>query len=438
MTYSAGPKHTAKGVLHSTQKRIHLIYHDAIRSLFTVLVSIGLAWCGIELTQHHPRSVTYLIYITVTYLVLNSTWNVLDCWTSYFESVQTSISEQHTWTLVDKRLYEHAILLHTTNEPNQMPRQVCLIQSHSTAPATPAAPAATPAVKPVLLFVHGSMARLGQYNALMKLAEAQDYTYVAYDQYGMGRSPKPEGPANAYHTEQLVQDLLGVYQYTCDTYPNRPIVVVGHSYGCCLTLKLLFLLQDPCVDTAALPLPQATVLLGAYRWNAASKRSGTLRKVLGMPPQWLLRLGRKQLSSGFRARAFAAASLVDPKLNKVLQYADAVSGNNAFHVVQPFYRSSANQTITVPELLRFDAVEGDKKTGQDGRRGGRGGGGVRVYFVTGQEDVLAPPDGARILSNALPQTSVGDVTVVRNAGHQVMEEQPDAVFGIIQQAMDEL
>ena len=358
--------------------------------------------------------------------MLNSTWNVLDCWTSYFESVQTSISEQHTWSLVDKRLYEQAILLHTSNEPNQRPRQVCLIQSHSAGPA--------PAVKPVLLFVHGSMARLGQYNGLMKLAEAQEYTYVAYDQYGMGRSPKPEGPANAYHTEQLAQDLLRVYQYTCDTYPNRPVVVVGHSYGCCLTLKLMFLLQDPCVDTAALPMPQATVLLGAYRWDAASKRSGTLRKVLGMPPQWFLRLVRKQLSSGFRARAFAAASLVDPRMSKVLEYADAVSGNNAFHVVQPFYRSSANQTITVPELLQFDTVEGDKKTGKEGRRGGC----VRVYFVTGQEDLLAPPDGARLLSNALPQTSVGDVTVVKNAGHQVMEEQPDAVFGVIQQAMNDV
>ena len=154
--------------------------------------------------------------------------------------------------------------------------------------------------------------------------------------------------------------------------------------------------------TAALPMPQATVLLGAYRWDAASKRSGTLRKVLGMPPQWFLRLVRKQLSSGFRARAFAAASLVDPRMSKVLEYADAVSGNNAFHVVQPFYRSSANQTITVPELLQFDTVEGDKKTGKEGRRGGC----VRVYFVTGQEDLLAPPDGARLLSNALPQTSV--------------------------------
>ena len=331
MTHSAGPKHSAKGILRTTQKRIQLIYHDAIRSIFTVLVSVGLAWCGIELTQHHPRYVIYFIYVTATYLVLNSTWNVLDCWTSYFESVQTSISEQHTWSLVDKRLYEQAILLHTSNEPNQRPRQVCLIQSHSAGPA--------PAAKPVLLFVHGSMARLGQYNGLMKLAEAQEYTYVAYDQYGMGRSPKPEGPANAYHTEQLAQDLLRVYQYTCDTYPNRPIVVVGHSYGCCLTLKLMFLLQDPCVDTAALPMPQATVLLGAYRWDAASKRSGTLRKVLGMPPQWFLRLVRKQLSSGFRARAFAAASLVDPRMSKVLEYADAVSGNNAFHVVQPFYRS---------------------------------------------------------------------------------------------------
>ena len=416
LRYTVGPKHTPTGILVDTKKRVQ--YIPKWRSIGNIFVSLGISYAGTTLVIQQNWYIRYLFYACFIFLCINSTWEMLDCWTAYFESVQASKSEQATWSLCDKKLYEHSILLNTTKEGQQVPRNVCVITSSSSTTTTSTLESEINP-KPVILFVHGSMARIGQYAALIKLAEENDYTYVAYDMYGMGRSPKPE-QYRVYETDEHLSDLYHVYRFTCETYPKRPVIMIGHSYGCCLTLKLAFNLKDSCVDTSSLGLPKALLLLGAYRWNKASARSKTMKRLFGLP-LWFLRLIRPLLSSGFKAKAFAPTTLTDETMKSVLEYSDALSGNNAFHVVSPFYCSSAQQTLEISDIERFDKSCESSSLNT-----------TKIYFITGEQDALAPPSEARLLASLLKSTSKGNVTVVNDAGHQVMEERPENIFDMIQ------
>ena len=62
---------------------------------------------------------------------------------------------------------------------------------------------------------------------------------VAYDQYGCGQSPKPES-WESYNFGRLADDLAAVFEWTRsrDWHNRRQIVVVAHSYGTHLALRL--------------------------------------------------------------------------------------------------------------------------------------------------------------------------------------------------------
>ena len=124
-----GPKQLPDGTTVETHRRISSLFREAVRSLFTLCVSLGIAYSGYELTLSHSVWLRTVLYPALTYLVLNSTWNILDYWTMYFESLQARISEQATWA-VDKPLYENCIMLNTSHEDEdeQIPRRVCIIQ----------------------------------------------------------------------------------------------------------------------------------------------------------------------------------------------------------------------------------------------------------------------------------------------------------------------
>eukprot|EP00939_MAST-03C_sp_MAST-3C-sp1_P003624 g3624.t1 len=333
--------------------------------------------------------------------------SALNYWTSLRELKIAMRSERIAWNLVDEKLYENSILHNVRNRKGRAVRIVRFepTMSSSKSMAKPRA---------VLLFVHGSMARFGQFRYLMEMArEKKDLAFVAYDFFGMGRSPKPTSDAaTAYTTEELMNDLVDIYTYTRNRFaPDIPVILVAHSYGCSLALKFVLSLGS----TRTRP-PDAMVLLGAYRWDASTSRSKTMRRLFGLP-LWFLRAIRTKLSSGFKTRAFAPETLTDRALEPVLRYAEAISGMNPFHVVQPFYLSSASQTITIADLVDADSRRIMPP----------------LFFATGEKDKLTPPSEARKLSDALPKSSRG-VVVVPRAGHQVMEERPSLVFDVIEKA----
>jgi pimeloyl-ACP methyl ester carboxylesterase len=408
------------GATAETRERQRLLFPEAVRSVFTLLTSITIAYVFYQMTDDSILFIFYCLYPALVLLILNSTWNLLDCWTAYAEVATALASERATWKVLEEDLYKNATWLNTGPL-----RNLCILEKkihHSTTSTNNNKNSddddddddddtTDDDDKPVFLFVHGSMARMGQYAALMKLVAAKGFNYVTYDFFGMGRSPKPEN-SQAYTTAALHSDLLCVYEYTCKMYPKRPVIVVGHSYGCCLTLKLCMTLNDPLEDTGSLLSPGALVLLGAYRWNSLTAKSKSMVKLFSLP-LWCLRIIRPFLSAGFKSRAFSPASLNNPSLKSLMDYADAVSGANLFHVVQPFYCSSGTQLMKISELEQFTAPP--------------------TFLVTGEHDKIAVVEEAEKLGKLLRSSSKG-VTIVKAAGHQVMEEQPDRVYEILELA----
>ena len=391
------------GTTFETKDRAANSFRESARSVFNVCVSLGIGYSGKELTSNRSIVLSYFVYIVSVLLVINSVWGLLDSFTTYAETRSAALSEQAAWLLAEKELYESAKILVTSDDKK---RRVCTVCSDRKEGEK----------KPVFLFVHGSMARMGQYASLMKLADDAGYNYVSYDFYGMGRSPKPTEKPWCYTTEMHLNDLISVYRHTTVLFPSQPVIVVGHSYGCSLVLRLSMLLNNPMldrVDLAALPPPSALVLLGAYRWDASSSRSKTMVRFFSLP-LWLLRVIRPWLSAGFKTRAFAPETLMDKELQSVINYAEALSGANAFHVVQPFYVDSGKQTLHALSLAKVCFPP--------------------TFFVTGESDKLAVPEEASKLSKLIGSSSKG-VSVIQRAGHQVMEERPAQVFAVLKEAV---
>ena len=91
-----------------------------------------------------------------------------------------------------------------------------------------------------LIFVHGSMGSMAQYFPLARhIHDSTGSGIVAYDQYGCGQSPKPES-WESYNFGRLADDLAAVFEWTRsrDWHNRRQIVVVAHSYGTHLALRL--------------------------------------------------------------------------------------------------------------------------------------------------------------------------------------------------------
>ena len=93
-----------------------------------------------------------------------------------------------------------------------------------------------------ILLIHGSMASLEQYNYQFDyiIQNRPDINIIAYDTYGCGKSDKNLDDFEAYNTKELELDMLAVF----DKFKRKKNIVVGHSYGTSMCLRLSYLRQD--------------------------------------------------------------------------------------------------------------------------------------------------------------------------------------------------
>jgi pimeloyl-ACP methyl ester carboxylesterase len=92
---------------------------------------------------------------------------------------------------------------------------------------------------PVLL-LHSSMSSKVQWYQLMKMM-SRDYMMIALDLYGCGETPLPDNPETFSLSDEveLVESLLA------DLVPlNKPLHLVGHSYGGAVALRYCYKYKD--------------------------------------------------------------------------------------------------------------------------------------------------------------------------------------------------
>lgn len=83
------------------------------------------------------------------------------------------------------------------------------------------------APKAVFIAIHGGMAHAGDYCTPALYFKERGYATVSYDMVGHNRQKK----VTIHNFEQFLDDLSVFIEWTKETYPNLPIIMLGHSMG---------------------------------------------------------------------------------------------------------------------------------------------------------------------------------------------------------------
>ncbi|MBI4238142.1 MAG: lysophospholipase [Deltaproteobacteria bacterium] len=93
------------------------------------------------------------------------------------------------------------------------------------------------APRAMLVVVHGLAEHSGRYGALVRHCVARGFGVALYDQRGHGQSDGPRGHFD--HVQDLLSDLAQFVQFTKESHPGVPVILVGHSFGGQLALNFV-------------------------------------------------------------------------------------------------------------------------------------------------------------------------------------------------------
>ena len=232
-----------------------------------------------------------------------------------------------------------------------------------------------------VFLAHGAGGRAEQWRLVWPGLLAAGHRVVAFDALGHGTSPAPRH-WRSYAGTEWAADL----RCLLDREASATNLLVGHSYGCLISLAAL-LLPGARVDRAVLLAPPAPDAL---------PRPPRLAYLPVPVLEWM----RPRLSAGFRAAAWgpdAAPVLVDEET--------ALSDRNSLYVFKAMWRQ---WLPLAPAALAGLATP--------------------VQILAGEADRLTPPAGARRLAELL---APAPLQVLARCGHQIPLERPDAVLAAI-------
>jgi len=246
-----------------------------------------------------------------------------------------------------------------------------------------------------VVFVHGSMATWRQGAPLLAtLAASPSVQVVSWDAFGCGESPKPERWAD-YATSELLADAVAIVEGKCGTSEvrRRPLVLMGHSFGCSLVVRLAQRVQAV-----------GLVLL----CPAAVGMSLGFAKTLFRLPLFLLNRMKAQLSEGFVSGGIASTS--PDSLRDVCRKHNR---RGPMHVCKAFYRQLEECPADTAQALALP-----------------------MLVVAGVQDQITPAAQVADLVTMLRATRSADGACVReavvpDASHMLMLEQPEQLETLV-------
>ena len=228
--------------------------------------------------------------------------------------------------------------------------------------------------KPSLFFVHGSCARMGQYEHQIEHFIAKGHHVVALDNLGCGESDKPDN-YDAYHPSQFIDTAVMIAEKKLD---GKKIVIVGHSFGSYVACRV----------TERVESIAGSVLLGISDFDELKKAEWVFK--LPRPVLWMM---RPLLGRGFQTKALYKGTGKELRM----QEAEASSRNPVF-MFSAFYRNLCRAEIVVAFPERPTLV------------------------ISGRHDKVTPVDAT---STLVEQYDFAYHKIVENASHQMMQEEPE-------------
>ena len=341
-------------------------------------------------------------------------YKVLDIITLQIENCRRKKSEEETWELTEKNIYSESKLIEIRNG-----RCLRTLQLRSSTRGTS---------KGIVFLVHGSMARLSQFENQIYYFQKHGYDILAYDYYGMGRSPKTSTNPNDYSTKEHTKDLIQMYKHfflnSTDniTYDlvGKPLHIVGHSFGCSQVLRLIHYILS---ESEGMQTNLRSVILLGSGLPSTTKMT-QMRRVFSLP-LFVLRLMHPLLSAGFKERALHPLTVKGKETGneehiKLLKFSEATSGANPMHVVKPFY----TQMKQIDELTARSVAKMCKESN------------INILMATGEVDQLTTVESCQELARTWLAQAKPEVTIIPFASHQCMQEKPEVVNDLIMEFIE--
>lgn len=237
---------------------------------------------------------------------------------------------------------------------------------------------------PAVVFVHGLAASMYSWRSFLGPVAAAGHRVVAFDGRGFGYSEKP---AAGYGNQDYVRLLIALL----DTLRIDEAVVVGHSMGGQIAAE------------AALAHPERVLGLVLIASTGAGVRYSLLTRLAGWP--LIGTLGAALHSRELTARVLRG-TFADPT---------RVTADEIDQYYAPLTEPGAGRALhRVMREFHFDALRHRLRSIR-----------APTLLIWGANDRVVPPSLGRQMSLELPR---GALVMVRDAGHSLPDERPDAVL----------
>jgi alpha-beta hydrolase superfamily lysophospholipase len=124
----------------------------------------------------------------------------------------------------------------------------------------------------VFALVHGMGEHSRRYDHLGEFWQQRGYASAGFDHRGHGRSDGPRGHTPSY--EQLMDDIKALLDAVAQRWPDRPVVLYGHSLGGNLVLNYAIRRQPPLAAVVAVVAtsPYLRLAFAPPAWRIAAAR----------------------------------------------------------------------------------------------------------------------------------------------------------------------
>jgi len=262
---------------------------------------------------------------------------------------------------------------------------------------------------PVLLFVHGGPGDVTSCSALMLFAPWEEhFTVVQWDERGAGRTLRKSGPgiAPTLTVDRMAQDGIELAEYLRKHLGKEKIILVAHSFGSILALKMLQTKPDLFYAYVGTGQVADETRNYAAAYDALLTKARALRNKRAI--EELSKVGRPPYSSGDGygvqrkwANAFEGA---DKFLSSTLGLALVAPGCS----VEDINDSTAGQVLSAERLVPQTKSSGPKDLGLKFS--------VPMFFFQGAEDFTTPTALARDYLKSI-QAPQKEFVPVRDGGH---------------------
>lgn len=99
--------------------------------------------------------------------------------------------------------------------------------------------------KAVIALVHGFGEHCMRYDSMAQYYNAKGYAMIGYDRRGHGQSEGPRGHTPNY--EAFLEEIDTLISTCKERYPDKPIILYGHSMGGNLVLNYMILRNNPAI-----------------------------------------------------------------------------------------------------------------------------------------------------------------------------------------------